>query len=1043
MTEDARQILSDGERDDDTPALVPPEHGFVLFVGPKPLRRAIEVEHFLVPAWPVWEGTAIHAAQIGRTGTHSRGGASRRAQRLADLGRTTERCTWLALDERDTAVESIIGALEATDSSDPRRVSQLRALPATTLIEPVMPNLLRSPSSPPTFVFRPVRTRMIEALEVTEDRSKLISVIAPIGYGKTVLLSELCTHIGAVEHCCWVELDDRDNRVDRVIRALEASFSTRTGGFRPMRSLIRGDIPLQSQIDELIEIISHLPAPTTIFIDSLNSCTDGALGALCDALIFRTPNSLRLVWSSTSEVPFNLGRAKLAGLVRQVGIAELSLNATEARELLGAKLESRIGAMGVRAILQQTEGWPAAIRMVQIILSGAERPRAALESFSGSDEDVAALLNRQVLGGFATDLRDFLLCIGPLRTFTVELCRHVTGDGETERHIDFLLRRNVFIIPLDRNRRAYRLHGLFREYLLGEARRFLEPQVRLDVLRKAAEWFEKNDEWRDAIDYALEAGDTPTVVRILERTAAIFVRDQGDIGIYIAWVDNLRAANVELGWEAHFWYVWALTFHRRYETAQVQREALAERLRQAVGTAAAAPDDLPQRIDYLNICINLLMDRVDETFRCADEWLAAGDKGDPYNRASVTGLRGICLACNHRFDEARKVLLETRRIMHEVGGAYTRAWISLTYTTVGIFEGDFAQAHRAMDEGLSLAREELGEDAVMCDSLAFAGAGCAVEMGRDTEARELLRLGMRSAYSHGLVDVTASGLDAAVKLWNGGADSSIPIPRLRELAASHPTRLSLMLSCFLVRRLLRLGMVKDALAEAELIGLGADGAATDRADRMQLATPRYRDLFAMTAVDLLVATGRAKEAGALINQEYAVARAEGRFARLVELGLARMALALQAGNRRLAVKEFTFAVARAASREIVRPFRDQAAAIAVLVNDTKPSSWSFALREERAFFARICDTLPIESSVVQERLAACTADNAAPAVPTAREAELLAMLELGMSNQQIADQTGISVGTIKWHLKNLYRKLGIASRSAALARARAANLLPR
>lgn len=906
-----------------------------------------------------------------------------------------------------------------------------------------------SRSNPPNFMFRPVRTHLLAELEQGgKPRPKILAFIAPIGYGKTVLMSELYASLArSGERCFWVGLEDRDTSVERVVRAIEAALSGRGDDPHPMHAPLQGGEPVMSRVDELIERIGTLPAPTTIFIDNLNSCGDEALGALCDALIFRTPASVRFVWSSTVELAIDLGRARLEGLIRRVGLAELSLSAPEARELLGSAVEDSIGASGVAAILRQTEGWPAAIRMAQIVLADADHPQEVLDAFSGSDEDVAALLNRQVLQGFTPELRHFLLCLGQLRTFSSELCRHATGDPASERHVDFLLRRNVFIIPLDRNRKWYRLHGLFREYLLSEAERFLAPEEKRQVLQRAAEWCAQNGSWQDAIDYAFASGETAMVSQLLERTATIFVRDRGDMALYIGWVEHLQARNVTIGWEGHFWYVWALIFHRRYESGRLQQEHLAERLRRQTGTADAAPDDLRQRIDYLGICIDLLTDRLADTYQGAERWLQVEKTNDTYSAGSVEGIKGLCLTSAFRFVQARRSIRAAQRVMHEVGGAYALGWISMAYAILSIYEGDYAQAHKELQAGLARIREELGEDAVLCDTLAFVCAKSAVEMGRDDEAREMLRLGLRKAYSHGLVDAVACGFDAAVKLWNGGSNEMVSIPHLREVAGSYPPRLSLMLSCYLVQRFLRLGRQKEALAEAERIGLGTDGESPAKTlgepDFEQLAKPRLRELFAATRIDLLIATSRYKEAEALIVQEMLIAKADGRAARLVELGLTRMAIALQAGNSRLAAKELTLAVSRAAQRGIVRPFRDQAEAIAALVNDTKPSSWWFALSEERAFFAQICADLPIDSPLAQERLTVWGEGSGPLPVPTTREAELLALIDLGLSNQQIADHTNVSVGTIKWHFKNLYRKFGVSSRSAALARARAMGLLPK
>lgn len=898
---------------------------------------------------------------------------------------------------------------------------------------------------PPNFTFQPVRTRLLDELEHPGGNDpKLISIVAPVGYGKTVLMSRLhaCRQHGA-EQCFWIGLDNRDVSVKRVLRSLASAIGGREASVHPTQALLIGDEPLESAVDALLGLIARIAGPATIFIDNLNSCTDPNLGELLDALLFRTADRIRLVWSSTDELPVNIGRAKLEGLIRQIGFADLSFSGGETRELLGAALERQIRQAGVETILHQTEGWPAAIRMAQIVLAGAEQPLVALEAFSGSDEDIAALLNRQVVKGFTPALREFMLCLSQLRIFSVELCRHAMDDGHARRHIEHLLKRNVLIIPLDRNRKWYRLHGLFREYLQGEAGGTLDPERKREVLKRAAEWCARNSEWRDAIDYALASGEAAAASRMLDRTATIFLRDRGDSQQYIDWASQLEAEGVQIGWEAHFWYVWALVFCRRYELGRMQHEKLAERLRRFAGGDDPPPEDLSQRIDHLRTCIDLFTDRLADADAGAARWLTVAKTSDPYNLASIHCIHSCCLASAFCFAEARAAMGIAEPIMLEVSGAYTAGWVCLIYGMLSIYEGNHALASGELEAGLARAGEALGEDAGLCGNLALVAANAAVEMGRDDEALRLVLHGLRSAHSHGLVGIIACGFDAAVKLWQGGADEAIAIPQLRAIASSYPARLSLTLSCYLVRRLLRLGRLNDAQIEAARLGLAAAPGRVAEADNAALAIPHYRDLFTATAIELHIASGEQRKAEALIAERLPAARAEGRAGHLVELALASAEIATRRGNRRAATKELVHAIGIATRGQCVRPFLDRAETVVALVNDTKISSWPFVQSEEREFFAAICRRLPISNRFLHELSAFAADTRAASAKPTRREVELLQLIDLGLSNDQIADRTEASVNTIKWHLNNLYRKLGVSNRSAALARARALNLLPK
>ncbi len=881
--------------------------------------------------------------------------------------------------------------------------------------------------TPPSFTFHPVRTRLHAQLLAQTERPKLVNIIAPIGYGKTVLMAQLHAHLRAQgQDCRWIGLDERYGTVDRVLGALLDALASPRTALDPTQALLRGDEPLERRIGALLDVLVREPQPVTVFVDNLNSCTDEALIPVLNALVFRTPATVRFVWSSTNELAFDMGRAKLEGRLRHVGFQELSLDARETGDLLGADLGRHIGSAGIDAVQQRTEGWPAAVRMAQIVLAASDHPLAALGTFSGSDEDIAALLNRQVLGRFSPQLREFLMSLSLLRSFGAALCRHAIGSDAAQDHLDYLLRRNVFIVPLDRNRQRYRLHGLFREYLAGEAALLLAPERRREVLRRACEWCEQAGDWHDAIDYALAGDDLATACRLIERSAHLYVRENGDIQQFVAWVEHLRASHADIGWDTHYWYVWALMFQRRYERSLQQHGMLVERFRQRPA-GDIAPADLSQRIQHLRICIDFFSDRLDEANRNIEIWLDENKSSTPYGTASIGCIKSLCLASGYKLQQAWKTMRIAQPVLLEIDGDDMVGWISLIHAVLMAYEGDHLRAYAELRSGLDEARQRLGEGAVLCGTMSLVGAYCAVEMGQDQQAREHLAIAMRSARNNTAVDLAACGFEAAVKLWDGHDDEWVSVTRLRDIAAAYPPRLSLMLSCYLIRRLLQLARVNDALAEAERVGLhwGRDDPAD--AFKGEFAVARLRDLWSMTGIDLLIATRRTRRAQTLVDREYRIAKDEGRAGRLVELGLVKAALAFQAGDGAAAGRALAGALSRAARRRIVRPFRDQAELVSALAREGKISSWSFALAEERAFFEEVCAS-------VAPKLA--SEDDRQPAVPTAREAELLALLEMGLSNQAIAERTDVSITTVKWHLKNLYRKLGVSTRTAALARAR-------
>jgi LuxR family maltose regulon positive regulatory protein len=749
---------------------------------------------------------------------------------------------------------------------------------------------------------------------------------------------------------------------------------------------------------------------------------------------------VQLVLSSTRDIPFDAARARLEGLISQVGPADLSFSNAEIAEFLGAGLRQRIGAPGVEAITRQTEGWPAAIRMMQIILEEAQQPLQVLQAFSGSDEALAQLLNRQVLSGFPPKVREFLLCLAQLRTFSADLCAAAIDAKSAQRHLAYLIERNVFVIPLDRNRSWYRLHGLFRDHLLHEAETGLPAQRRQEILARAVQWCEASGYWREAMDYALQSGSTVTACAILERISARFVRDLGDVQQYIRWVEKLHALGAELSPEAEYWFIWALAFHRHYDHARQRMASLSTRVKRRGRTAATGPErDLHRRIEILRTSIDSLTDHVEDAYEGAAKWLAGAAEGDdPFNQAAAH-----CIECCYftnmlDFPRAHETIGSARETASRTHSIYVEGWVWSYAALAAIAEGDYATMYPQLVGALAATRAALGDDAGICGTMALVAARCATGMGLDAEAGQLVEFGLKTARAHGFLEAAAAGLEAAVMLWPGDAAGPHSPVVLREVARAYPSRLSLMLSCWVCRRLVQLGRLDEAAAEAERAGLDADTRSRKAAWPVGIAA--LESLVAAVRIELLIAQGRDTQAGRLIAREMRKAKSTSHDARLVELELDCAALAARKEDYGLSVRHVTRAIRLAALRRIVRPFADHADTIAGVTGKAKVSAWGFALEEERRFFVEACRMVAAGGQVSEAPVVAVHDQARLLAPLTPRELELLGFIHAGLSNQQLADRTDVSITTVKWHLQNLYEKLGVGSRSAALARARVLNI---
>lgn len=906
----------------------------------------------------------------------------------------------------------------------------------------------RERSQAPLFPFRLVRTALSRALGTgTVPATKVLSASAPTGYGKTVFLSTLFQHYEQQgTDCRWVGLDERDSSVDRVLTRLEGALfpADIDGDADVLEAIHEGGVPLAARIDALSRRLAELGHPVVVFVDNLNVCQGEQLGDLLEALIYSTTPQACFVFSSTLALPVNLTRAKIEGRLRIVGYADLALSDDDIQKLFGAELCAQLPAGAVVAIQQQTEGWPAAVRLIQIILSGAEDPAAELARFSGADEDLAALLNRQVLEKFDSREQVFLLELSLLRTFSAELAADATGRPDAAAEIEQLIARNLFVIPLDRKRNMYRLHGLFREFLLEEARRQLKPARRQQVLARAADWCESEGLLRDAVDYDLQTSPA-AAAETVERVAAVFVRDRGALQPYIEWVEQLKDAGVTCGWETEFWYVWALCFYRRYEVARKQLRRLITRVGAAEQDTPPAANgaSLKRRLNLLQIVVDVYTDHLADALAHSAEWLPQQAGDDPFDVATTATAASIALVADYRFAAGRDMMRVAHFSITQAESEYGAGWVALIAAVPLVYEGDFQLAGDQLAQAMDRACGALGENSGIFGTLALLAAKCAVELGRDQDAARLLALGVPKFQTHGVLDTAALGLDAAVKLWRGGEDEAFPLAPLRESAQAYPPRLALMFSCLVIRRLVRLGRLNDALDEAFRAGIPLEGPSARLVFRGIELNAATRDLIEATRIDVDLARGHVRRAATRVAKQAKLAREDGRSARVVELALDEAYISVCSHNRPAAVRQVGRAISQASKRGYVRPFADRAELVAGLVNDTRVKDWGFVLDEEREFFTEICRGLPLTNSALLEQLNELNVVPTLTDTPTARELELLSLVEAGLTNQQVADRLSLSIATVKWHLYNLYTKLGVSNRSGALSRARALNLLSR
>lgn len=818
--------------------------------------------------------------------------------------------------------------------------------------------------SPPAYGFRPVETRVFRSL-IAGPAQRVTALVAPTGFGKTVLMTQLYTRHQTTALCLWLGLDDQPVDLSGLLSQIEDLLDLpHVGDTAPMMVDMRADNPAR------IEAILHALVPederdVLLFLDNLNSCDDPDLRLLLDALVFRAPRGLRLFMTSTRAIPFDSTQAMLELKLRRIGPMELSFDQEDTMALLAEAGIDGLSDNIITHLVERAEGWPAAIRLMQILFMGqseggvaAGPGRAAFDEPSAIDGDIAALLSRKLVQSFPVGLTHFLMQISVLRRFSVELAEAATGNPESRVWIDHLVDRNVLIVPVSPDRLWWRFHALFREFLVREAARALPEAMRREVAARAANWLASAGEPEQALDMALVAQDGALAADLLERVARPMVRDRGDLSGFLSLVTRSIAAGVSLGPDALFWQAWAMAFSRDYAGARTALFAL----RQHVGQSCDA--EMSRRLTLIEIIVDYHLDELPEVLRKAPIWLAADVGADGpdgrrfFGRAAVAAGHALALIAYHDFPSANRAVRQVQDAITRTDSDYGKVWSALVGATVELAQGNPQAAQDWVDLVAGEARGKLGLDSGIVVVLHLVEGRIAADLGDQVRAKALIRASLSRAARNGVLDICWQAMEVAAES-AGTADEIVPASVLRGHAHRFGRRLTELLDLAELRGLLRRGDVDTGSELAMRLDLQRESP-HDESPMLHA----FRDLV---LAEYLLVQGRLTQAEALVQTALTRAEAEGRRGMMVELRLVQAELALRSGDAAAATTALGRAIHIAARLGLVRPFQMCAGQVSAHMAGLKAKQLGLTQDREIAFLRRLggeCSSAQPEATIV-------------------------------------------------------------------------------
>lgn len=923
---------------------------------------------------------------------------------------------------------------------------------------------------PPPRAHTLARERLL-ALVPDAPETRLVLVCAPAGFGKTTFLASWCHALarqGAA--VAWVALDKGDNEPARfwaylyaaIGCAIKSADAPNGASWRTAPDAAEGALALTP----LINTLAALDRDLVLVLDDYQAISAPAIHTEVAFLLDHLPTRVRIAIGSRADPPLPLARLRAREQLAELRAAQLRFTPAEVQAFFQRVSQLPLTAGEACAIGAYAEGWPAGVQLIALALQ-SDRSAQSAESVAGGqpalDHALAQLeASQPYLFAYLADdvferqpphLKAFLLQTAILDEICAPLCDAVLGVGSWELGVresqptssqplssnsqdsyshlilEALEHANLFIMPLDHQRRWYRYHQLFRAFL--RARLAAEPPETLAELhRRAGTWFERQQLLPSAVEHTLAAGDLAHAAELIERGASAAI-ERGEYAALQRWLDRIPGSILAARPGLCLSAAWAALLAGQVERIEPPLMH-AERAWQASGDQCMLGE-----VALLHAQLAWLRHDAEATIAAAQLALSALAEDAGSARASSL----LALGAGQLLAGDLAAADTTLR------AAYTQCQAHSQLALPGVLysQGQLAQQRGLLSEAArkySDAIQAMGERAGWERWAAAIGLGqLARERDELDQALETIQAALTAAEQAGV----------AVYLPHGYVALARSLAAQQSFAAADA---ALERAADVARRLGSPAQISQARAYRARLALArGDQAAAEhwRAEaEPKLAAPscHRHEVEALTLARVLIAQGCAASSQAhdtvqsLLEQLHQAAEAQGRVGSQIEC-LALAALAAAAERRRdRALNQLRQALVLAAPAGYARLFLDEGPPMAALLRADLPLlSADSALR---GYAQRLLASFPRQG----EPAAHSTATYSIPRAPHAalvetlsdRELEVLQLIAGGASNQAIAARLMISLGTVKSHINHILGKLAAGNRTEAVARAREVGL---
>jgi LuxR family maltose regulon positive regulatory protein len=844
-------------------------------------------------------------------------------------------------------------------------------------------------------------------------------------------------------------LDEGDNNLGRFLAYVVAALGTLREGIGegildPLHS--PEPPPVESVLTALInEIATTMSEDFVLVLDDYHTVEARPVHDAVAFLLDHLPPPMHLIIAGRTDPPLPLARLLAHGHLTKLSAADLRFTPEEAVAFLNEAMGVDLSPEDVAALEERTEGWIAGLQMAALSIQGHEDVSGFIAAFAGSNRYVLDYLAEEVLRNQPEEVQTFLLETSVLDRLSGPLCNAITGRNDGQVVLERLERENLFVVPLDDERRWFRYHHLFSEFLMKELRQ-TSPDLLPGLHRRACDWFEHEGLAAEAVSHALAAGDSERAANLVEYIARTTLR-RGELSTLRRWLEELSEELVCTRPRLCLFYSWYFLAVGRLDAAEAYLSKAEGGLDPGDGSsdheeaarkpaADSSSDEIIGEVTTIRAAVAGLQgkpSRAMDLSRRATELLTEDNQ---FLRCIIAASQGFAHRSRGDVAAAGQAFAEVAALARSVGATYVALLAYKHLAELRMVQGRLRAAADVCHQALELVAER--GQRLPASSAAHVGMGRLLRERNELEsATRHLEEGIELGELGGNVEIVLDGYIALARTRQASGDrvgADDTLETARRLAEKHALDERLArVKAWQARLWAAQGDSWAAIRWLEECGLSADD---------DLSYPR--EFEHITLARMLMTQGEHDEASMLLERLLSEAESGGRRGRMVEILMLEALVLLAQNHRQDAVDVLRRSLTLAEPEGYVRIFADEGTPMAALLEQFLKAREARTPGAHRSVSPEYVENLLRALGydyMFSSKVRAHGAKGLLVEPISEREIEVLYLLASGTPNREIAAKLFVSLDTVKSHLKHIYNKLGVHSRTQAVARAKEMDLI--